>query len=421
MFAWCTFDWANSAFPTVIMTFVFAAYFTEAVAASPTAGTSAWGFALSLSGIVIALISPIFGAIADNTGRRKPWTAAFSVLCFGGTLLLWFTEPDPNYVLWGLVMVSLANIGFEVGTVFYNAMLPDLVPEERLGRLSGWAWALGYAGGLVCLVLCLFLFVLPEQPLFGLDKTTLEHIRIVGPFVAIWFVIFSLPFYLLTPDRPATGLPIGMAVSVGLRQLGNTLANVRGHRNIGRFLVARLFYTDGLNTLFAFGGIYAAGTFGMTQTEIITFGIALNVTAGLGAFAFGWIDDRIGSRRTVLISLVAMILISVPLLLTEVTAWFWALALALGIFMGPVQSASRTLMARLAPPALQTEMFGLFALSGKITAFIGPSLVAWATYVTDSQRVGMSMVLILLAAGLAIMFLVREERSPVPAGPAAVR
>ena len=414
VFTWCAFDWANSAFPTVIMTFVFSAYFTQAVAASPTAGTTQWGFALSLSGIVIALISPVFGAIADNTGRRKPWTAVFGLVCVVATALLWFTLPDPSYVVWGLVAVSVANLGFEVATVFYNAMLPDLVPEERLGRISGWGWALGYAGGLVCLVLCLVLFVLPEQPLFGLDKQAAADIRIVGPFVALWFAVFSLPFFLHTPDRPPTGLSALQAIRKGLQQLRHTVANVRAHRNIGRFLVARLFYTDGLNTLFAFGGIYAAGTFAMTQSDIIAFGIALNVTAGLGAFAFGWVDDRIGSKATVLLSLVAMILISVPLLLVEGAVWFWVLALALGVFMGPVQSASRTLMARLAPPALQTEMFGLFALSGKITAFIGPSLVAWAVYVSDSQRIGMSMVLILLVGGLVVMLGVRERAAHVP-------
>jgi MFS transporter, UMF1 family len=410
VFAWCAYDWANSGFPTVIMTFVFSAYFTQAVAASPTEGTAQWGTALSISGILIALISPVFGAIADNTGRRKPWTAVFSLVCVAGTALLWYTEPDPSYALYGLVVLSVANLGFEVGTVFYNAMLPDLVRPERLGRISGWAWGLGYAGGLVCLVLCLLLFVQPEQPALGLDKAAAEHVRIVGPFVAIWFLVFSLPFFLLTPDRPPTGLSAGAAVRMGLRQLSHTLANLRAHRNIARFIVARLFYTDGLNTLFAFGGIYAAGTFGMTQSDIILFGITLNVTAGLGAFAFGWLDDRIGSKRTVMISLVAMMALAVPILLVESEGLFWGLALALGLFMGPVQSASRTLMARLAPPELQTEMFGLFALSGKITAFLGPALVGWATFAFDSQRVGMSAVLLLLALGAAIMWGVRDAR-----------
>lgn len=420
VFSWCAFDWANSAFPTVIMTFVFAAYFTQGVAASPTEGTAQWGFALSLSGVVIALVSPLFGAIADNTGRRKPWTAVFNAVCIVATALLWYTRPDPAWALWGLVFMSLANLGFEVGTVFYNAMLPDLVPEERLGRISGWAWGLGYAGGLACLLLCLALFVLPERPLFGLDKEAAEQVRVVGPFVALWFALFALPFFLFTPDRPPTGLSAGAAVRKGFRQLGHTLSNLRAHRNIARFLAARLFYTDGLNSLFAFGGIYAAGTFMMDEAEIIRFGIALNVTAGLGAFAFGWVDDRIGSKRTTVLSLAAMIAISAAILLVEAKAAFWALALALGVFMGPVQSASRALMARMAPPELQTEMFGLFALSGKITAFIGPALVGWATYASGSQRVGMATLLLLLGGGLAIMLTVREppRREPAPAAAA---
>ncbi len=416
VFAWCAFDWANSGFPTVIMTFVFAAYFTEAVAESAAAGTAQWGFALSLSGIAIALVSPVFGAIADNTGRRKPWTAAFNLVCIVGAALLWFTRPDPDWALWALVCMAVANLGFEVGTVFYNAMLPDLVPEARLGRISGWAWGLGYAGGLTCLVLCLVLFVLPERPLFGLDKASAEHIRVVGPFVALWFAVFAMPFFLFTPDRPRTGISVGGAIVKGLRQLRHTAANIRPYRDIARFLAARLFYTDGLNTLFAFGGIYAAGTFGMTQEEIILFGIALNVTAGGGAFAFGWVDDRIGSKRTVVLSLAAMIAISVPILLVEGKTAFWALALALGLFMGPVQSASRALMARMAPPALQTEMFGLFALSGKITAFVGPALVGWATLASGSQRVGMATLLLLLGTGLAIMLTVRAPHRREPRG-----
>ena len=405
--SWCLFDWANSAFPTVIITFVFSAYFELGVSGKGADGTAHWAFAQAMSGVLIAILSPILGAIADFSGRRKLWLAALSGTCVVATAMLWFVEPDPAWALWALVMVSIANIGFEMGTVFYNAMLPGLVRPSHLGRLSGWAWGLGYAGGLACLALTLVLFVQAERPLLGLDKATSEHVRIVGPFVAAWFLIFAVPMFLFVPDKPQ-GLGLREAVGKGLKQLRGTVKTLRAHREIARFLIARLFYIDGLNTLFAMGGLYAAGTIGMDYEEIILFGIALNVTAGLGAFAFGWIDDLFGSKRTVAVSLVAMTALSVPVLLAQSETTFWIFALLLGIFMGPVQAASRSLMARLSPPGMETEMFGLFALSGKVTSFIGPTLVGWTIIMTGSQRIGMSTILILLVIGTILLWRMPE-------------
>ena len=406
--AWCVFDWANSGYPTVIVTFVFAAYFAQAVAPSPTVGTTQWGYALSISGVFIALLSPAVGAVADRGGPRKPWLGGFSAVCMAAAATLWLVRPDPDDVLLGLVIFAIGNGAFEIATVFYNAMLPGLVPERRLGRLSGWGWGLGYLGGLVCLVIALVVFVQPETPPFGLDKQAAENVRIVGPMVAAWYALFALPLFLWTPDRPSSHLPLRDAVALGLGDLMRTFRDIRRHADIARFLAARILYIDGLNTLFAFGGIYAAGTFGMTLDEIIRFGIAMNVTAGLGAAGFAWIDDRIGARPTILIALGGMIALGIPLLLVETKAGFWLLALPLGIFMGPAQAASRSLMARLAPVGKSTEMFGLFALSGKITAFLGPAVLAFTTDAFASQRAGMATVLVFLALGGLILLTVRE-------------
>ncbi len=192
---------------------------------------------------------------------------------------LWFVAPEAEWLFWGAVLVVIANVGFEIGMVFYNAMLPDLAPRERIGRLSGEAWALGYAGGLCCLALALFVFVQTDTPPFGLDKSQAEHVRAVALLVAVWIALFSLPTFILTPDRRRTGIPKAEAARQGLRQLRNTIKNIGQNREIARFLVARLFYVDGMNTLFAFGGVYAAGTFGMEIEEIIVFGIGLNVAA----------------------------------------------------------------------------------------------------------------------------------------------
>jgi len=408
LFSWCFYDWANSAFPTVIVTFVFAAYFASHVAASPNQGTTQWGIALSLSGLAIAIASPLVGAIADKRGRRKPWIAGFALICVACAALLWFTRPDAGWVVWALVFFALGNFAFEVGNVFYNAMLPTLVPQHRIGRLSGWGWGLGYAGGLCCLAVALLVLVQPQAPPFGLDKAAAEHVRAVGPLVALWFALFAVPLFLFVPDTKATGVPVREAVRTGLGEFLQTLRSIHRRPPLFRFLAARILYIDGLNTLFAFGGIYAAGTFGMAVDEIILFGIALNVTAGLGAASFAWIDDWIGSKRTVLISLLAIIVIGTPILLITSTAAFWALALGIGIFMGPTQAASRSLMARLAPPDQVTEMFGLFALSGKVTAFLGPAVLAWVTAAFDSQRAGMATVIVFMAAGAAILVTVTE-------------
>jgi UMF1 family MFS transporter len=356
-------------------------------------------------------MSPILGAIADAGGPRKPWLVAFTGICVVGSYMLWFAEPDPSFILWAMFWVVIANVGFEFGIVFNNAMLPDLVPESRLGRWSGWAWGLGYFGGLAAMVLALVGFVQAETPLFGLSKEGAEHVRVVGPIVAVWFLLFVWPLFVFTPDRGRSGLGTGQRVSTGFRNLVQTLRDVRRYRNVVVFLIGRMIYADGLATIFAFGGIYAAGTFGMTLAEVIQFGIVLNVTAGLGAFLFSWIDDYIGSKRTIVISLLGLIATAAGAVLAEQVMWFWVWGSLLGIFVGPSQAASRTLMARLSPPALSTEFFGLYALTGKATAFVGPAVVAVVTAGFESQRAGLSTVLAFFAVGLALLLFVKEERA----------
>ncbi len=408
--AWCLFDWANSAFPTVIVTFVFAAYFTRAIAETPEEGTWLWGAALSASALAVALISPVLGAIADQGGRRKPWLLVTSLLCIAATAALWMVRPEPMSLWLVLILVALGNMAFEIGQVFYNAMLPEIAPASRIGRVSGWAWGLGYAGGLVCLALSLVLFVQPDPALFGLDRDMAEHVRITGPLAALWFAVFAVPLFIWTPDRPTSGLPVGEAVRGGVRALKRTLQHLREFRNIALFLLARMIYTDGLNTLFAFGGIYAAGTFAMTYEEILIFGIVLNVASGLGAAAFAWLDDWIGPKRTVIIALLGLTAFGAGILLVETKLWFYIFGSLLGALIGPAQSASRSMMARMAPAQMRAEMFGLYALSGKATAFVGPFLVGAVTVAYDSQRIGMATILAFFAVGLVLMLLVREPR-----------
>lgn len=408
MIAWSLFDFANSAFTTIIITFVFAAYFAQGVAADATTGASQWSLAMAMAGFIIAVASPIAGAIADQAGRRKPWLAGVSVVCVIATALLWFVRPEAADAPFALACVVIATVGFEMGLLFYNAMLPSVAPPSMLGRVSGWAWALGYLGGLVSLAIALFGFVQAEPPPFGLDAGAAEHVRATALVVAAWFAVFALPLFFAVKEQ-GVRMPVGAAAARGLAQLAGTFRNVRAHKNTLRYLVAAMIYADGVHTVFALGGVYAAVVFKMELADVILLGIALNVTAGLGAFAFAWMDDKLGSKRTISIGLAALIVTTLAVLAAPTAILFWIAALVMSTFFGPVQAASRTLMARLAPPEMRGEMFGLFSLSGKVTAFAGPALVGWVALATDNYRIGMAVVPVFLIVGLVILRGVREN------------
>ena len=414
IFAWCLFDWGNSAFATVIITFIVSVYFARGIVGDEVAGSAQWGYALALSGILIALLSPPLGAIADDYGARKKFLTFFSLLCVVPTALLWFAVPDPAFgnVLMVLTLVVIANVGFEIALVFANAMLPHIAPPAMIGRISGWAWGLGYMGGLFCLVLSLVGLVgLGEmKPLIALPQEQSEHIRATGPLVALWFVVFLLPLLLLTDDVACTGMSMSAAARKGFSDMIHTLKNVRQYKNLATFLVASMIYRDGLNTLFAVGGLYAAGTLGMTFEQILIFAIGLNVTAGIGAIGFAWLDDGIGSKRTIMIALAGLIVTGVGVIMVSDVRVFIGLALVLGIFLGPVQSASRTLAARLAPPDMINQTYGFYGLTGKCISFLGPLAFAVATQAFDSQRAGIATIIVFWLVGMVLLMKVKEPK-----------
>ncbi|MDT8449445.1 MAG: MFS transporter, partial [Wenzhouxiangellaceae bacterium] len=337
--------------------------------------------------------------------------------------MLWFVRPTIDDFWWAAVWVGVGILGAEFAFVFYNTMLPDLVSPERIGRWSGWGWGLGYAGGVACLVLALFGFVQTEGPILGIavDRGQAEHVRATFVLVAVWYLVFALPLFLFTSDRPSNELGLDEAVRSGLRQLGRSVKNARRYGDILKFLIARMIYTDGLATVFAFGGVYAAGTFGMNQTRVLQFGIAINVTAGLGALALSWVDDWIGGRNTILLSLLALIASTTAILVVDDVVWFWVFAMIIGIFVGPLQAAGRSHLARVAPEHLRSQMFGLLTFSGKATAFAGPLLVGFVTAATASQRWGMSTIIAFFVVGFLLMLTVpvREKAEPGPSGGAA--
>jgi MFS transporter, UMF1 family len=436
---WVLFDWAAQPYFTLITTFVYAPYFASAIAPDPARGQALWGFATAAAGIVIALSSPVLGAIADAAGRRKPWIAAFGVLYVLGSAMLWFGKPgDAASVMLVLAAYAILAIGAEFSTVFNNAMMPSLVPPERLGRLSGTGWAVGYVGGLVSLVVVLGLLAANPQtgktllglsPAFGLDPALREGDRAAGPLTAIWFVVFILPLFIFTPDLPHRR-SLRDAVGHGFATITDTLRRLPQHRNLARFLLANMIYADGLVALFAFGGIYAAGTFGWGTIQIGIYGILLTTTGTLGAWLGGKLDDRIGPKPVILASLAMLILATVTILSTTRDTILFVIAVdppvaggklfasapeqifiglgaVIGFVTGPMQAASRTLLVRLAPPEQMTQFFGLLALSGKVTSFLGPLLVGIVTSITLSQRAGMVVLVVFFSVGALLLTRVR--------------
>ncbi|ABD04795.1 Major facilitator superfamily MFS_1 [Rhodopseudomonas palustris HaA2] len=436
---WILFDWAAQPYFTLITTFIFAPYFATYVAPDPATGQSLWGFATAASGLLIALASPILGAVADASGRRKPWIAVFGAMLVIGSSLMWFGRPgDAGVILPLLIAYAIATIGVEFATVFNNAMMPNLVPPEKIGRLSGTGWATGYVGGILSLILVLgFLAANPQTgktligvtPLFGLDAASHEGDRITGPLTGLWFMVFVLPMFLLTPDFPAK-LSVKAAVGEGLRELRETLRDLPQRRSLASFLLANMIYTDGLVSLFAFGGIYATGTFGWGTIQIGSFGVILAIAATFGAFIGGRLDDALGSKRVIAGSIVLLLIAISGILLidpshilfVEVTppqpggALFAApaerayllLGCLIGIAGGPLQAASRTLLIRIAPRDRIAQYFGLFALTGKVTSFVGPLLIATVTAITASQKAGMAVLVLFFVGGLALLTRVRN-------------
>ncbi|HUI18061.1 MAG TPA: MFS transporter [Alphaproteobacteria bacterium] len=409
--AWCLYNFGVAAWPVVIATFVWGTYFSTAILRAPDVGAEEWGEALSGAGFVVAVLGPVLGAIADRTGRRKPWLAVFAAAAVAATALLWFSVPEPSAAMRTLVLVAFASIAYEFGLIFYNAMLRDLVPLERLGRLSGWGWGLGYVGGLACLTIALFALVKAPSPPFGLGAVPAGPVRATALLVALWFALFTLPLFFFVPDRVLPPIALGRAVGEGLKDLGASLRGLMRERNMLRFLLARMIYADGLNTLFIFGGIYAAGEIGLSLEEVIRFAILINASAGAGALLLAWLDDWIGSKPTIVLSLAALVALGGAVLAIHSKPWFWGLGIALGVFVGPAQASSRALMARMVPPGKETEMFGLYALSGTITAFVGPALYGVLSGSFASQRAGMAVVVAMLALGLALLLTVRAPGS----------
>jgi UMF1 family MFS transporter len=440
---WVLFDWATQPFYTLVITFLFGPYFVNGFVGDPALGSTLWAYALSVAGLIAALLAPVLGAVADAGSRWKPWLAGFSVLLVVGLFGLWLAIPGrTDLVPLVLISFAVANIAAELATVFNNAMMPSLVPAERLGKLSGIGWAVGYVGGLVSLALIAgFVVADPAtgktlvglNPIIPLDPAVREGDRLVGPFSALWYLVFVLPLFLFTPDRPGKA-KVATPVRAGLAQLIRGVRElIRHHRPIALFLLARMLYADGLGAVFAFGGIYAGTVFGWGATELGLFGIILTIAGTVGAALGGVFDDRLGSKPVIVSSLTLFILAAVAVLSVDkdhvlfvlpVAAKvpgsppfastgeqvYLAFAVLIGLAAGPIQSSSRTLMGRLSPRDKTTEFFGFFSFSGKATAFAAPLAIGAVTAMSGSERLGIATSLVFLLVGLLLLLRVKQPQ-----------
>lgn len=441
LWGWMFFDWAAQPFFTVVTTFIFGPYVVSRLASDPAAGQSAWAFGIAAAGLFIAVMSPILGSIADQSGPRKPWIAGFALLKVLMLLTLWFAAPGSSLV-WVIGAFAIASIAAEFSIVFNDSMLPRIATAEQTGRVSNTAWGLGYAGGLAVLAFTIaFLAASPEtgrtligiEPLFGLDPTVGEDARITGPVAALWYVIFVLPMFLFTPDTQRHRAGLGGAVRGGLAELKSTWNEVRNQPGILKFLIARMIYQDGINALIALGGAYAASLFLWPVMEIGIFGIILNLTAIPGCLLAARLDKTLGSKQLVIGSVFLLIVATLGIVSTQPGSTLFGMValptddtgglfgtaaektyifygLLIGLTFGPVQASSRAWMARSVPEEEAGRWFGFYALSGRATSFLAPLLVGIVTAASGSAALGMAVILIFLVIGFVIAL-----RTPYPA------
>lgn len=433
IFGWMMFDWAAQPFFTVVLTFIFGPYFVSQLSADPNLGQAWWGYAVTASGFIIAIMSPVLGSIADATGPRKPWIAVFAVVKIGALVSLWWAAPG-SPLLFAFVMIVLASVAAEFSIVFNDSMMPRLVSNEDVGRVSNIAWGLGYLGGMIALITVVTLMagstetgktLIGLDPIFGLDPAQGEGARATGPLAAVWYLIFILPMMFFTPDTGKSA-PLGKAVRIGLSELRGTLREVRQKAGIFRFLIARMIYQDGVNGLLVLGGTFAAGMFGWQTMEIGVYGIILNVVAIGGCIWAARLDMRLGSKAIVMASLVTLVIATLGIVSTgpgytlfgllqldptdqgglfgtAAEKAYVAFGLLVGIAFGPVQASSRSYLARSVHPDEAGRYFGLYALSGRATSFLAPFSVATITLMTGSARLGMAALVVFLLAGLLIL------------------
>lgn len=400
--SWAFYDFANSAFTTLVVTFIFSRYFAERIVDDPIQGGVWWTRAVQVSAILVALLMPVLGAVADYSGRKKRFLVTATLACVAATAALFWMGPGD--ALLAAAVFVFANVAYEVTQALYNAFLPELATKRNIGRLSGFGWGLGYAGGLICLALALGMVTgwVPSRDDLAVRATNL--------LVAAWFLVFSLPMFLFVRERAERRVDSpGEYVRKGFARVRSTFLHLKGYREAAKLLVARLIYNDGLVTVFSMAAIYVSGVYGMETDEVLVLGIAVNVAAGLSAVAFGFVNDWIGGKKTIVITLVVLIAATLFGAWAPDARTFWIAAIAVGLMVGPNQAASRSLLGSFVPARKQGELFGFYAFSGKLASVLGPLSYGLILAATENHRFAMASIVVFFVVGLAALATVREQ------------
>lgn len=406
--AWASYDWGSSAYSTIVVSFVFAPYLANAVAADRPAGSlsgSTWlGIAMFCAGVVVAAIAPVTGQRADAGGQRRRSLAMWSAMVVASTVGLFFVRDEYSYLWLGLVLLGAGSIFMEFAGVSYNAMLQQISTPANIGRISGIGWASGYVGGIFVLLLSFVLFIAPEVGLFGVTGEGGLKYRVLALVVAIWFTVFALPVLVSVPEIPPTReIPrVGFLASYKVL-VDDVRALYRSDRHSVYFLLASALYRDGLAAVFSFGAVLAVSVYGLTASDVIIFGVAANVVAAAGAFAAGFVEDRVGPKPVIMVSLAGLVTTSTVLLFSSGPAMFWIFGLMLTLWVGPAQASSRSYLARLAPEGREGQMFGLYATTGRAVSFLAPGLFALLAGAFNNDRMGIiGIAFVLLVGALAL-------------------
>jgi len=393
IFIWSLFDFANTSFSIVVVTFLYAVYFKKHVAFGEPVGDLYWSIGTSAAMIVTAFISPVLGAIADYSAGKKRFLLFFTLLCIAGTFSLYLI--GPGQIFWGIFLFVLANIGFEAGLVFYDSFLPEITEPKNYGRVSGYGYAMGYVGSLATLGI-VYPFIQAEM------------IRETFPVAALFFLVFSLPLFFYLKDSKKNVERTESYVSIGFKRVWGTLTHLKSYRNLSFFLLAFFFYIEGVNTVIFFSGNYASTTLGFSDTELLIFFLTVQTTAIAGSVIFGIIADSIGQKKAIIITLFMWLATILLAFFVYDKTWFYAVGLLAGAAMGSCQSTSRSLMTKLIPADRKTEFFGFYSFFGKSSAVLGPLTFGLVSYLTGSQRVAIISIAFFFLVGLAILTKVKD-------------
>lgn len=417
VFAWSLWDWGSAAFNAVVTTFVFTVYLTGSAFGDEDVVSAQLGWALAIAGFLIAVLAPVTGQRSDTAGRRKFWLGVNTFIVVGITAAMFFVEPSPSYLVLGLVLIAAGNVFFEFAGVNYNAMLSQVSTPRTIGKVSGFGWGMGYLGGIVLLLIVYFGFIQPDVGLFGVTSEDGMAVRVSMLIAAVWFGLFALPVLFSVPEYRS---PAARRERVGFFRsyvvLGHDVARLwKSSRPTVYFLLASAVFRDGLAGVFTFGGVLAASVFGFSAGEVIIFAIAANVVAGISTIAVGVLDDRLGPKPVIMTALIGLLVsgLLVFALHDGGQIVFWTAGLALTLFVGPAQSASRTFLARLIPPGREGEVFGLYATTGRAVSFLAPTAFAVFVMAFGATYWGILGIMLVLLLGLLLLIPVKAKQEQI--------